>query len=237
MVSVRESECMVHNQLLAQRAWRTNPYRLMRGFGDVQLHTSFPPQHPAVQMTRHRRQTTWRRQAQATAVLCAVCCCCCCCCYRADDKVWCAPPCRRLPFLTPPTLYECTMTLFSPPTSSRYCRLRCVLLLVVCSGSAAQQHVDPGGARPPVRLDAALAGGRRGWRDLRGTAEKSSSPRSTTPRRCLLRSRSAEGDGPGRVPAGVADDADHQRLDVYGRAEPVGVKVHEVLNTAPKSPH
>ena len=34
---------------------------------------------------------------------------------------------------------------------------------------------------------------------------------------------------------GVADDADHQRLDVYGRAEPVGVKVHEVLNTAPKS--
>lgn len=34
---------------------------------------------------------------------------------------------------------------------------------------------------------------------------------------------------------GVADDADHERLDVYGRAEPVGVKVHEVLNTAPKS--
>ena len=33
----------------------------------------------------------------------------------------------------------------------------------------------------------------------------------------------------------MADDADHQRLDVYGRAEPVGVKVHEVLNTAPKS--
>jgi len=34
---------------------------------------------------------------------------------------------------------------------------------------------------------------------------------------------------------GVADDADHERLEVYGRAEPVGVKVHEVLNTAPKS--
>ena len=34
---------------------------------------------------------------------------------------------------------------------------------------------------------------------------------------------------------GVADDADHERLSVYGRAEPVGVKVHEVLNTAPKS--
>jgi len=34
---------------------------------------------------------------------------------------------------------------------------------------------------------------------------------------------------------GVADDADHQRLDTYGRSEPVGVKVHEVLNTAAKS--
>jgi hypothetical protein len=34
---------------------------------------------------------------------------------------------------------------------------------------------------------------------------------------------------------GVADDADHERIDVYGRAEPVGVKVHEVLNTAAKS--
>jgi len=42
---------------------------------------------------------------------------------------------------------------------------------------------------------------------------------------------------PGKVclHPGVADDADHLRLDVYGRAEPVGVKVHEVLNTAPKS--
>ena len=34
---------------------------------------------------------------------------------------------------------------------------------------------------------------------------------------------------------GVADDADHQRLDVYGVPNAVGVKVHEVLNTAPKS--
>jgi len=34
---------------------------------------------------------------------------------------------------------------------------------------------------------------------------------------------------------GVADDADHERVEIYGRAEPVGVKVHEVLNTAPKS--
>ena len=34
---------------------------------------------------------------------------------------------------------------------------------------------------------------------------------------------------------GVAEDADYARLDVYGRSEPVGVKVHEVLNTAPKS--
>ena len=34
---------------------------------------------------------------------------------------------------------------------------------------------------------------------------------------------------------GLADDADHQRIEVYGKADPVGVKVHEVLNTAPKS--
>ena len=34
---------------------------------------------------------------------------------------------------------------------------------------------------------------------------------------------------------GVADDADHERLEVYGKADPVGVKVHEVLNIAPKS--
>jgi len=34
---------------------------------------------------------------------------------------------------------------------------------------------------------------------------------------------------------GFADDDDHKRLEVYGRADPVGVKVHEVLNTAPKS--
>jgi len=34
---------------------------------------------------------------------------------------------------------------------------------------------------------------------------------------------------------GVADDADHTRLEVYGRAEPVGVKVSECLNTAAKS--
>lgn len=42
---------------------------------------------------------------------------------------------------------------------------------------------------------------------------------------------------PGKVclHPGVADDADHERLHVYGRAEPVGVKVHEIMNTAPKS--
>jgi len=42
---------------------------------------------------------------------------------------------------------------------------------------------------------------------------------------------------PGRVilHPGVADDTDFQRLEIYGKAEPVGVKVHEVLNTAPKS--
>ena len=34
---------------------------------------------------------------------------------------------------------------------------------------------------------------------------------------------------------GVADDTDHLRLETYGRSEPVGVKVHEVLNIAPKS--
>ena len=34
---------------------------------------------------------------------------------------------------------------------------------------------------------------------------------------------------------GVADDADHEAISVYGKADPVGVKVHEVLNTAPKS--
>ena len=34
---------------------------------------------------------------------------------------------------------------------------------------------------------------------------------------------------------GVADDHDHDRVGIYGRAEPVGVKVHEVLNSAPKS--
>lgn len=34
---------------------------------------------------------------------------------------------------------------------------------------------------------------------------------------------------------GTADDLDYKRLDVYGRAEPVGVKVHDVLNVAPKS--
>jgi len=34
---------------------------------------------------------------------------------------------------------------------------------------------------------------------------------------------------------GVADDRDHERVSTYGRAEPVGVKVHEVLNVAPKS--
>jgi hypothetical protein len=34
---------------------------------------------------------------------------------------------------------------------------------------------------------------------------------------------------------GVADDTDFKRLEVYGRSEPVGVKVHEIMNTAPKS--
>lgn len=34
---------------------------------------------------------------------------------------------------------------------------------------------------------------------------------------------------------GVAEDSDYARLDTYGKSEPVGVKVHEVLNTAPKS--
>ena len=34
---------------------------------------------------------------------------------------------------------------------------------------------------------------------------------------------------------GIAGDKDHERIAVYGKAEPVGVKVHEVLNTAPKS--
>ena len=34
---------------------------------------------------------------------------------------------------------------------------------------------------------------------------------------------------------GIADDADHERLETYGRTEPVGVKVHEIMNTAPKS--
>ena len=34
---------------------------------------------------------------------------------------------------------------------------------------------------------------------------------------------------------GVADDKVHERVHVYGRVEPVGVKVHEVLNTAPRS--
>jgi len=34
---------------------------------------------------------------------------------------------------------------------------------------------------------------------------------------------------------GVADDRDHERIHTYGRAEPIGVKVHEVLNVAPKS--
>jgi len=34
---------------------------------------------------------------------------------------------------------------------------------------------------------------------------------------------------------GIADDTVHHRLEVYGRAEPVGVKVHDVLNVAPKS--
>jgi len=43
--------------------------------------------------------------------------------------------------------------------------------------------------------------------------------------------------GPGKIilHPGLADDADHLRLDVYGKPDPVGVKVHEVLNTAPKS--
>lgn len=34
---------------------------------------------------------------------------------------------------------------------------------------------------------------------------------------------------------GVADDCQFEQLSVYGRPEPVGVKVHEVLNVAPKS--
>ena len=34
---------------------------------------------------------------------------------------------------------------------------------------------------------------------------------------------------------GVADDAACHNIEVYGRVEPVGVKVHEVLNTAPRS--
>merc|ERR1719446_1562218 len=34
---------------------------------------------------------------------------------------------------------------------------------------------------------------------------------------------------------GVAEDHDHERIGTYGRVEPVGVKVHEVLNSAPKS--
>jgi len=42
---------------------------------------------------------------------------------------------------------------------------------------------------------------------------------------------------PGKVilHPGVADDADHERLSVYGKPDPVGVKVHELLNIAPKS--
>jgi len=42
---------------------------------------------------------------------------------------------------------------------------------------------------------------------------------------------------PGKVilHPGVADDHDHERIRVYGRAEPVGVKVHEIMNSAPKS--
>ena len=42
---------------------------------------------------------------------------------------------------------------------------------------------------------------------------------------------------PGKVilHPGVAEDSDFKRLNVYGKAEPVGVKVHEVLNTAPRS--
>jgi len=42
---------------------------------------------------------------------------------------------------------------------------------------------------------------------------------------------------PGKVllHPGFSTDVDHERLEVYGRPEPVGVKVHEVLNTAPKS--
>ena len=34
---------------------------------------------------------------------------------------------------------------------------------------------------------------------------------------------------------GVASDLDHTRLSTYGRVEPVGVKVHEIMNVAPKS--
>jgi len=42
---------------------------------------------------------------------------------------------------------------------------------------------------------------------------------------------------PGKVilHPGVHDDKNHEQLDVYGRPEPVGVKVHEVLDVAPKS--
>ncbi|KAL3914570.1 MAG: hypothetical protein SGPRY_007576 [Prymnesium sp.] len=42
---------------------------------------------------------------------------------------------------------------------------------------------------------------------------------------------------PGKVclHPGIAEDRDHERISTYGRAEPVGVKVHEVLNVAPKS--
>jgi len=34
---------------------------------------------------------------------------------------------------------------------------------------------------------------------------------------------------------GVMEDTDYQRLEVYGRPEPVGVKVHEIMNVQPKS--
>jgi len=34
---------------------------------------------------------------------------------------------------------------------------------------------------------------------------------------------------------GYAEDEDYKQLNVYGKAEPVGVKVHEIMNTAPKS--
>lgn len=33
----------------------------------------------------------------------------------------------------------------------------------------------------------------------------------------------------------MAGDEDYKQLDVYGKVEPVGVKVHEIMNTAPKS--